>query len=105
MGIFIAGPWYISSATSVVGVAIESYLGRLITGFGYIIPAVMVMWGAWGKHPTLLYRGNFLMFLAFVFMFILRLLTLGPTPIIWVLQVVLAAVTGFIFLVTWGDEQ
>lgn len=97
-GVYIAGPWYVGGNLTAIGVLSDSAIGHTVIGTGYTVAGGIGLYGVTRNSVKGRYWGTMLMFGAFVFMAILRLLTIGLTPIIWVLILALALIAGVLHI-------
>lgn len=93
-GLYIAGPWYVGGPTTAVGVGLEGDLARIITGLFYLVSGATNLIGIAKSSVKWRYSGTLAVFLSYVFMGLLRLLTFGWTPIFWVLIFGMATIAG-----------
>jgi len=103
-GIYAIGPWYVGGPTTAMGVVLEADLVRALPASFYIISGAFAMFGVLRKQPRWRYRGAFLCTLSYTFLVILRLLTFGPFPIIWLFTLALGLISAIIYLWESGRE-
>ncbi|AST15418.1 hypothetical protein SEA_SAMISTI12_232 [Streptomyces phage Samisti12] len=96
-GLYAVGPWYVASATTPIGQAIDSVFVRMGIGAFYTISASVSLWGAFKNDGVDRTAGLFLMFLSYSFMTILRWLAIGFTPLTWVFSLTLALIVAFLY--------
>jgi len=98
-GLYIAGPWYVGGGTTAVGVLSDSLIGHTVIGLGYAAAGGVALYGVAKNSITARYWGTMALFGSFFFMTLLRLLTIGFTPIIWLLVLCLAFISGLLHIV------
>jgi hypothetical protein len=98
-GVYIAGPWYVGGSTTAIGVLSDSSIGHIVIGTSYMTTGAVGLYGVVRNSARGRYWGTMLMFGAFFFMVLLRLLTIGFTPIIWVLILALAFTAGVLHII------
>lgn len=103
-GAYAIGPWYVGGPTTAMGVTLESDLVRAIPAAFYIISSSIAIWGVAFKKSAWRYRGAFLATMAYTFMTLLRLLTFGVFPVIWLFLLALGLISAMIFLWEAGRE-
>lgn len=92
-GLYIVGPWYVGGVATVF-VYFDSDLIRLAAGFLYFGSGTANLFGVAKHSVEWRYWGTLAVFLSFVAMTLLRLLTFGFTPITWVLMLTLAVIAA-----------
>lgn len=95
--IYLGGPWYVAGPTTVLGNTIEMQAIRILTAVIYFIPGVITLFAI--KRPKLRMYGAFGLFMAYLFTTILRVLTVGFTPLMWVFTLALALVMAVCYIV------
>lgn len=95
--IYIAGPWYPADPTSLVAAAFETPLARLVLGIVYAIPSIVVIGGIW-KGNGWKRAGTFSMAACYTFIALLRVISFGLEPIIWLFVLVCGLVSGMVYL-------
>ena len=95
--IYLGGPWYVGGPTTAIGSAIEADTVRLLTAAIYIVPGAATLLGL--KSDRIRVYGTFGLFLAYLFSTILRVLTVGFTPLLWLFTLGLALVCGVCYIV------
>jgi hypothetical protein len=101
--VYLGGPWYLSDPSTSIGSAIESDSVRALTAFVYAIPSVSVLAGVRNKHARV--YGTFGLFMAYLFSTILRLLTVGVTPMFWLFLLALSLVAAVVYIVEARHEE
>jgi len=97
-GMYIAGPWYVGGSTTALGVLSDSSIGHTVIGTGYFVAGGVGLYGVISNSSTGRYFGTMAMFGAFIFMALLRILTIGFTPILWVFILALALIAGVLHI-------
>ena len=97
-GSYIASPLYQISASTGLGLLFDQWYLRYFTVVLYIVPGLMTLFGLIARNKTFGQIGSFTMFLAFLFSTILRLITIGFTPAIWLFSLALALIAGICYL-------
>lgn len=97
-GVYIAGPWYVGGSLTAIGALSDSAIGHTVIGTGYAAAGAVDLYGVTRNSAKGRYLGTMLMFGAFVFMTLLRLLTFGFTPIIWVFILTLGLIAGVLHI-------
>jgi len=103
-GIYVIGPWYVGGGATAVGSVFDTEISRFILGLGYITPPVMTFIGAKkrGRWATM---GIFGSSAACIFIAVLRIVTIGWIPFVWLFPLVMGLVAGVCYLVvSLGDE-
>lgn len=95
--LYVGGPWYVGGPTTAIGTAIEREVVRFFTAVVYAVPALVTFFGI--KSPKMRGWGVFGMFLAYLFSTILRLLTFGPFPMIWLFIFGLCLISAVLYIV------
>lgn len=95
--IYLGGPWYFAGPTTVIGQSIEADAVRALTAVLYIIPGVLTLATINRSRRVRMY-GVFGLFLAYMFTTILRVLTVGFTPLMWIFTLALALVAGVCYI-------
>lgn len=106
-GVYIGSPLYTSDATTGLGQVLESTWVIYTTAIMYFVPGVITLVGLGRESKTWLSAGSFGMTLAFLFSTILRLLTIGFVPAIWLFYVALVGISGVCYLYDHiqGDDE
>jgi len=94
--IYLGGPWYVGGPTTAIGTAIEAQTVRIFTAIIYFVPCMTFLLGR--RNDKVKQWALFGMFLAYTFSAILRLLTFGITPLIWVFIMSLALICGILYI-------
>ncbi len=101
-GIYLASPFYHAAATTTIGALFDSYVGRAVLSFLYIVPPLFTLVGFCVKNYTrsLAFRswGALGIFNAYLFVSILRIITQGWIPVIWIFLLALSLIAGVIHL-------
>lgn len=109
IGIYIVGPWYEGGSQTTIGVVFHDHLTRAFPSIFYTVSGGYTLAGLFSRRFNRkfkgVYVGTFLMVLAYSYMLFLRLLTFGLTPIIWVLILLPALVSGVLFLWQSGRDE
>ena len=95
--VYLGGPWYVGGPTTAIGSAIEAGTVRILTAAIYIVPGAVTLFGV--KNDKVRVYGAFGLFLAYLFSTILRVLTVGFTPLLWLFTLGLALVCGVCYIV------
>lgn len=95
--VYLGGPWYLAGPTTVIGNTIEAGAVRAFTAVVYIVPGAITLFGL--KSDKARAYGTFGLFLAYLFTTILRLLTFGPAPLLWLFTLGLALVAAVVYVV------
>lgn len=95
LGLYTVSPLYVANPTTPIGIAIESMLIRKSIGAFYVLAAGTSLWGVFkgGFHSS----GSFLMALSYLFMTVLRLLTVGLIPLTWVSTLTLTLIVSVLY--------
>lgn len=105
-GIYVIGPWYVVLPTTAVGATFDTAISRVLLGIVYITPAILTVVGAKRPRKWQAKYGTFGVALAYTFIAILRVITQGFIPLIWLFPLICGLVTGICYL--WvslsGDE-
>ncbi len=101
-GIYLASPLYQAAPTTTIGAIFDSYVGRAFLSILYIAPPLVTLAGVTLKNQTksLAYRswGALGIFNAYLFVSILRIITQGWIPVIWIFLLALSLIAGVIHL-------
>lgn len=97
-GLYIGGPWYIADSSSVFGSEIHPEVLRVFTAAFYLIPSSVNLFGLIKSKRKWRAIGSFGMFLAYLFACIIRILTIGFTPAIWLFPLGFALVSGVLYI-------
>ena len=95
-GLYVASPWYVVTASNALGAIADTQISRSILGGLYLVPALMTLIGFKRKH--LRKWGAFGMFCAYLFAVLLRLLTVGFFPFIWLFMFALSLIAGTLYI-------
>jgi hypothetical protein len=98
-GIYLAGPWYVGGSTTAVGVLSDSLIGHTAIGLGYTAAGAVAIYGVAKNSVKARYWGTMALFGSYFFMTLLRLLTIGFAPIIWLLILCLAFISGLMHII------
>lgn len=111
-GIYLASPFYVSSINSAVSLAfIDKPVQKLFVAvFLFIIPSMPIILSLFFKSfATRQWRAHsmFAMFVAFIFLTILRLITIGLVPAVWLFTLALGLISAVCYLYTRvrGDSR
>ncbi|QDK03040.1 membrane protein [Streptomyces phage Braelyn] len=96
-GLYTAGPWYVPSATTPLGQAIDSTLVRMAIGGFYALSALTSLWGGFRDWDESRSIGLFMMFLSYSFITILRWISIGLVPLTWIFSLTLALIVAFLY--------
>ena len=99
LAVYLGGPWYVSAPTSAIGNTIEADVTRIWTALVYIIPALMTFFGVVRDKPKVRSYGTFGLFMGYLFATILRLLTVGFFPVLWIYPLSIALVAAVVYIV------
>ena len=106
IGLYIVGPWYRGGESATIWELFQHSALRVIPATFYIVAGgytlAALSFAKFNKKFKGLYVGSFLMVIAWMFMCLLRLLTFGFTPVLWLLMP--AILSGVIFLWQSGSE-
>lgn len=97
-GLYILGPLYEVSYSTALGRFFEGPPVRIGMGFLYMVSGVVVLFAKIKNHTRLRTSGAFLMFMAFFFTFVIRVVTIGLIPLIWMHYLMLALACAVIYL-------
>lgn len=101
-GIYLASPLYEATSTTAIGALFESYVGRTILSILYIVPPLFTLAGFCLEKSkrSLACRswGALGIFNAYLFVSILRVITQGWIPVIWIFLLALSLIAGVIHL-------
>lgn len=103
-GLYILGPLYRPEDTAALGILSQTWVSCL-TGSIYIIPSILTVAGLWTRRKSILLSGILGMSLAYLFSLLLRLLTIGFTPAIWLFYLCLFLVSVVCYLFVWGGND
>jgi hypothetical protein len=104
--IYLGGPWYIGGHSTAIGNTIEADSVRVLTAIIYFIPAIITLAGVGKDSIKLRVYGTFGLFLAYLFSVILRWLTVGFAPFLWLFALGLALVAAVMYIVeSQRDER
>lgn len=95
--LYFIGPWYVGGPATSIGAVFDSGLSRFVLGVLYLIPSVAVLVGTTKGLKWRMF-GTFGVALAFLFITILRLLTFGFTPVIWIFMLICALISAMVYL-------
>jgi hypothetical protein len=104
VGLYAVGPWYVGGPTTAMGAVLETDLIRAIPAAFYMLAGGAAVYGVVKKKARWRYRGAFLSSTAFFFLTLLRLLTFGFTPVIWIFILALCLISAIIYLWESGRE-
>lgn len=96
-GLYTMSWFYEVSAITPIGKTIDSVEVRTSIGIFYTIAAVISLVGATTGKERINSSGLFLMFLSYSFMTILRLLSIGWTPLTWIFSVTIGLIVAFLY--------
>lgn len=96
-GLYFIGPWYVGGPTTAIGAVFDNAISRLVLGIAYLVPSSMVLWGT-KKGYSFRRWGTFGVALCYLFITILRLLTFGFVPAIWIFMLACSLVAGMVYL-------
>jgi hypothetical protein len=102
-GLYILGPFYVADPDTAIGILPQQWVTYL-TGAIYIVPSTLTFLGLGSKRRILLLSGIFGMFLAYLFSLMLRLLTVGFVPGIWLFHLALVLISMICYLFVWGGN-
>ena len=97
--LYLGGPWYVGGPTTAIGNAIEADTVRVLTAIIYIIPSSLTLGGVFKQNDKLRTYATFGLFMAYLFSVILRILTVGFTPLLWLYPFGLALVAAVVYIV------
>lgn len=102
-GVYSVGPWYTGGTTTALGAVFDTQNVRSIVSMFYIVPSAGVLWGI--KHRRHRAWSTFGTSLSYFFLATLRLVTIGPVPMIWLFILGCGLVMGIVYLyVSLKDE-
>lgn len=96
--LYFVGPWYPGGPTAAIGSAFDTQLARGVVGVAYLIPSVGFLVGFTRHHDFLQRWGMFGTALGYAFVALLRFITIGPFPFVWLFMVLCALVAGVVYL-------
>lgn len=97
-GLYIGGPWYVPTETSVFGSEIHPEVIRVLTAAFYLIPGIVNLYGLIKSKRKWRAIGTFGAFLGLLFATIIRLLTIGVTPVLWFYPLALALMSAVLYM-------
>lgn len=101
-GCYLISPLYIEAPQTASSALASNPTALLIAGVGlYILPALPILLGLfWKRVNTLKWRtrSTFWMFIACMFITLLRLITIGFTPLVWLFTFALGLIAAVCFL-------
>jgi hypothetical protein len=102
-GIHLPTPLYkVVSTTTAIGTVSDSYMGRIVLSILYIVPPLFTLAGLCLKRykRSLAFRSWAALgiFNAYLFVSILRVITQGWIPVIWIFLLALSLIAGVIHL-------
>jgi hypothetical protein len=102
--IYFIGPWYVGGPTTAIGLVFDNPITRAVLGVIYLVPSIAVLVGAKGGRK---YRrfGTFGMSLCFLFITMLRLVTIGFVPAIWIFVLVCTLISSLVYLYVSINEE
>lgn len=105
IGLYIASPLYVISTVGTLAYVFDNGLVRYAIATGYLMAAAPFFISLWRGANTQKFQklSAFWMFIAFLFITFLRLLSTGPRPFTWVLSLTLALIAAVVHL--WTDER
>jgi ABC-type transport system involved in cytochrome c biogenesis permease subunit len=74
-----------------------------VIGSLYALPAILTLFGI--KRSRIRQLGTFGMFIAFMFSSLLRLLTFGWFPLLWLYPLALALIAGVVYLQEFRRDE
>lgn len=95
--IYLGSPWYVAGPTTVIGNSIEADAVRVMTAVIYLVPGITTL--AFFKNDRVRMYGIFGLFLAYLFTTILRILSIGFTPLMWIFTLALALIAATVYIV------
>ena len=103
-GLYILGPLYQPASTVALGVLLSQQWVTYLTGAIYLIPSLLTLGGLSSARKALLLSGILGMSLAYLFSLLLRLLTIGFIPGIWLFYLCLFLISVVCYLSMWGGN-
>lgn len=102
-GLYMVSPFYVTTSTGALSVAFGSdILLRLIVAVPfYIIPTLITitsLFSGYFHSPTWRARANLGMFIGVIFLTLLRLLTIGFFPMIWLFTLAMGLISAVCYL-------
>lgn len=104
-GLYLLSPTYViqdSGMSTTAQAFADNDLAHMSYGlFGFIVPAAPILLGLFlRRFNTITWRtrSTFMMFLAFLFTALFRVIVIGPVPILWVFPLALAFVSAVCYL-------
>ena len=95
--IYFGGPWYVGGPSTAIGSAFDADIARALLSILYMIPCVATFVGTVkdGKYRRI---GSFGVAACFAFVTLLRLLTFGLTPVIWIFTFACGIIAGIVYI-------
>lgn len=104
-GAYLFSPVYEASNTTALGILFDLPLLRILVGGFYLLSGIIGIVGAITKIRTTRSIGTYAMFASYFFTSMLRLLVIGPIPVLWVFTLALALVCAVLNInLKWGEN-
>jgi hypothetical protein len=101
--VYFIGPWYPVEGGGAIAAAAGAQTTRAVLGIFYTVAGGLTLLGI--SHHRLRAYGTFGMFLAYLFVGMLRLFAIGVFPVVWLFPLALALVSGVIYLYSSLHEE
>lgn len=100
IGLYLASPIYVVSPAGTLAAVFDNEAVRLVIAAGYLLAAAPFFVSLFSNANTHRFQrlSTFWMFIAYLFITFLRLLTSGYRPFTWVLSLALALIAAIIHL-------
>lgn len=104
-GSYLLSPFYVAAPGTSISAALTSEWAQRLLGVVYVLPSALGIYALWKNKLNLREWATLGTFIGYLFITLLRLITIGPIPILWVFTFALTIIVGLIHILLRQERE